>query len=136
MLARPRSLPQSGGIEVPPQRVQRQRAKGWRMPPNTVYVGRPTQWGNPFVVGEYVPPNTFWKHGNYFLVEDAAMAVDLFRHWLNKSAPEGCTTWNPGTLIINQRMPELRGKSLACWCQLNQPCHADVLLELACDAMG
>jgi len=26
---------------------------------------------------------------------------------------------------------ELRGKNLACWCALDQPCHADVLLELA-----
>lgn len=26
---------------------------------------------------------------------------------------------------------ELRGKNLACWCKLNQPCHADVLLEIA-----
>ena len=26
---------------------------------------------------------------------------------------------------------ELRGKNLACWCPLDQPCHADVLLELA-----
>jgi hypothetical protein len=25
----------------------------------------------------------------------------------------------------------LRGKDLACWCPLNQPCHADVLLRLA-----
>jgi len=25
----------------------------------------------------------------------------------------------------------LRGKNLACWCALDQPCHADVLLELA-----
>ncbi len=32
-----------------PQRIQRQRIAGWRMPDNTVYVGRPTQWGNPFV---------------------------------------------------------------------------------------
>jgi len=29
-----------------PKRVQRKRVKGWRMPPNTVYVGRPTKWGN------------------------------------------------------------------------------------------
>ncbi len=27
----------------------------------------------------------------------------------------------------------LRGKNLACWCKLDQPCHADVLLELAND---
>lgn len=26
---------------------------------------------------------------------------------------------------------ELRGKDLACWCPLDQPCHADVLLRLA-----
>jgi hypothetical protein len=26
---------------------------------------------------------------------------------------------------------ELRGKNLACWCPLDQPCHADVLLRLA-----
>lgn len=25
----------------------------------------------------------------------------------------------------------LRGKNLACWCALDAPCHADVLLELA-----
>jgi len=31
-----------------PRRIQRKRTKGWRMPPNTVYVGRPTVWGNPF----------------------------------------------------------------------------------------
>lgn len=31
-----------------PERIQRQRTKGWRMPDNTVYVGRPTRWGNPF----------------------------------------------------------------------------------------
>jgi hypothetical protein len=28
-------------------------------------------------------------------------------------------------------LSELRGKDLACWCPLDQPCHADVLLELA-----
>lgn len=31
-----------------PRRIQRLRAKGWRMPPSAVYVGRPTRWGNPF----------------------------------------------------------------------------------------
>lgn len=33
-----------------PERVQRKRTKGWKMPPDTVYVGRPTKWGNPFVL--------------------------------------------------------------------------------------
>ncbi len=30
-----------------PNRIQRSRAKGWRMPPNTIYVGRGSKWGNP-----------------------------------------------------------------------------------------
>ena len=34
------------------KRIQRKRVKGWKMPENTVYVGRPTKWGNPFRVEE------------------------------------------------------------------------------------
>lgn len=34
-----------------PKRIQRKRTKGWRMPPNTVYVGSPTDWGNLWRVG-------------------------------------------------------------------------------------
>ena len=33
---------------LPAVRIQRKRTKGWRMPPNTVYVGRGSRWGNPF----------------------------------------------------------------------------------------
>jgi hypothetical protein len=33
-----------------PIRIQRKRSKGWRMPPNTIYVGRGSKWGNPFTV--------------------------------------------------------------------------------------
>jgi Domain of unknown function (DUF4326) len=36
-----------------PKRIQRKRTKGWKMPPNTVYVGRPTRLGNPF--DDYLP---------------------------------------------------------------------------------
>lgn len=38
-----------------PKRIQRKRTKGWKMPEGTVYVGRPTQWGNPFAVGSPHP---------------------------------------------------------------------------------
>lgn len=89
-----------------PKRVRMRRTKGWRMPPNTVYVGRPTQWGNPFRVTA--------EHG-------ADEAVWLFRFYV------GCRLTN-GT---GYPLAELRGKDLACWCRLDQPCHADVLLELA-----
>jgi hypothetical protein len=88
-----------------PKRIQLSRRKGWRMPPNTVSVARPGKWGNPFRVGKDAA--------------NAAQAVALFRDWA--IAPYGSVP-DP---------TELRGKNLACWCPLDQPCHADVLLELA-----
>ena len=33
-----------------PLRIQRKRTKGWKMPGGAVYAGRPTKWGNPFVI--------------------------------------------------------------------------------------
>lgn len=30
-----------------PERIQRQRKKGWRMPAGAVYCGRGSKWGNP-----------------------------------------------------------------------------------------
>ncbi len=86
-----------------PERIQRKRTKGWRMPPNTVYVGRPTKWGNPFFVAPDMP---------------AHLAVENFRNMLNRHD-------------VAEIRATLRGKNLACWCALDQPCHADVLLELA-----
>ncbi len=92
-----------------PRRIQRKRTKGWRMPENTVYVGRPSVWGNPFKVGHC------FEHGLYCgLVFDNDHAYRLFKRFLP------C----PSTR-------ELRGKNLACWCPLDQPCHADILLEMA-----
>ena len=91
-----------------PERIQRKRTKGWRMPPNTVYVGRPTKWGNPFKV-----------YGDL----DWQGAVDSFRMNLE----EGLET---GTIGLDF-LTGLRGKNLACFCSLDHPCHADVLLELA-----
>lgn len=32
---------------------------------------------------------------------------------------------------IETIVAELKGKDLACWCRLDQKCHADILLELA-----
>lgn len=97
------------------ERIQRKRTKGWKMPPNTVYVGRPTKWGNPYRVGQAVGPNAEPM--------SAEEAVACYRRWImaNQASWE---RWRIPTV-------ELRGKNLACWCRLAQPCHADVLLELA-----
>jgi len=73
------------------------------MPPNTVYVGRPTKWGNPFLGGSRVK-----------------MTADFYR-WVNMQIYMG----------KYHDLEELRGKDLACWCPERELCHADVLLELA-----
>jgi hypothetical protein len=86
-----------------PRRIQLSRKKGFKLPPNTVVVSRPSKWGNPFKVDE------FGRDG----------AIKQFRYLVEK--------YN----LKPQIKAELRGKNLACWCPLNQPCHADVLLELA-----
>lgn len=102
-----------------PKRIQRKRTKGWRMPPNTVYVGRPTKWGNPFVVG---------KAGGAFTakVQNQRHAWQLYRSIAIDNEK-----------LIAAAQEELRGKNLACFCPLpSRPyepdcCHAAVLLELA-----
>jgi hypothetical protein len=100
-----------------PARIQRKRTKGWRMPENTVYVGRGSRWGNPFPVTRYYRP------GQNTLREAAAEAVEKFRYYIgHPNSPHG---FEPADIEA------LRGKNLACWCPLDQPCHADVLLELA-----
>lgn len=101
-----------GKEEHKPKRIQRKRTKGWRMPPGAVYVGRPTKWRNMYRVGNGV--------GCFVTAQGA---VDAFRRALeaNQQSAE------------RFRLPisQLRGKDLACWCPLDQPCHADVLLEIA-----
>lgn len=97
-----------------PKRIQRRRTRGWKMPPNTVYVGRPTKWGNPFIADR--PYETVAAGTS--VVADAAHAVRLFRP----------CAW----ARVEEIQRELRGKNLACWCAVDERhCHADVLLELA-----
>lgn len=103
-----------GGGASHPKRIQRKRTKGWRMPPNAVYVGRPTKWGNPYKPEDCDNP----------LALASGMpdlwAVEKFRqHAWRKMTEE------PGWI------ESLRGKDLACWCPPWARCHAQVLLELA-----
>lgn len=98
------------------KRIQRQRTKGWRMPPNTVYVGRPTRWGNPWTVAALECQGASRPDGRPWDQDDV---VRWFRAYAARAArndPE----W----------LAPLRGKDLACWCALDEPCHADVLLHL------
>jgi hypothetical protein len=99
-------------------RVQLSRRKGWKMPENTVSVARPAKWGNPFVVG--CNPSQF-STALPLECTSVEQAVACYRYFAE--------TW---IAITQGRWIEpLRGKNLACWCPLDQPCHADVLLEIA-----
>ena len=110
-----------------PVRIQRKRAKGWRMPANAVYVGRPGRYGNPFHVGQEAPSH--------------AQCVRLFQRWLGGSLSDDeirirFAAPNAQWYIAMRAgrraaIASLRGRDLACWCRLDQPCHADVLLEFA-----
>lgn len=112
-----------------PKRIQRKRTTGWRMPEGTVCVTRPGDFGNPFIVREC-------REAGY-RGDDAALAhrcVEAFRTWL--TTPYWRGNWDgpeseKARATLLRRLPELRGKDLACWCALDQPCHADILLELA-----
>lgn len=105
------------------------------MPEGAIYVGRPTVWGNPF-----------WHTQKFHGLE---AALELYRNALQGVwSPSVTDKWN----VVNPMIPyeaqqewrkrlgqhplerlryELRGKDLACWCRLDQPCHADILIELA-----
>lgn len=113
-----------------PVRLQRKRTLGWRMPPNAIYVGRGTRWGNPFRVGNV---GCDGSHSDpmfceYYGVATRAEAVEKYRAWREAVAAEH---QKRASGFVDQWLHPLRGKDLACWCPLDQPCHADVLLELA-----
>ena len=104
-----------------PQRIQRRRIKGWRMPEGAIYVGRPSKWGNPFEIGLWYGasgPNGEWSRSVF--IADRSTAFVEYR----RAARLG----HPG---IPSDLSSLRGHDLACWCKPGDPCHADVLLELA-----
>lgn len=84
------------------------RDRPWRRDaPDAVIVARPSRWGNPFTVA---------AHGS------RAAAVAAYERWIAE-APEA-------RALLAAHGAEIAGRDLACWCPLDQPCHADVLLRL------
>ena len=115
-----------------PHRIQRKRTSGWKMPDNTVYVGRPGPWGNPYVPGDYLDKGPYAG----MTVRDNMHAVVLYREWAlaamrGAALPQDNGDRAPTCTEVTAAFDGIRGKNLACWCSLDQPCHADVLLELA-----
>jgi len=113
-----------------PRRIQRKRTKGWKMPPNSVYIGRPSIFGNPY-------PTAAWGAKE----ARTLYTLGLNGKWteLEKRAGHNCLTTLRAVVYfqkIRRNLHKLRGKNLACWCPLTRngkpvPCHGDVLLRAA-----
>ena len=91
-----------------PQRLQRSRRKGGRLPDDAVVVTRPTKWGNPHAL-EIGRAEAVARYREDLLAGRLAIRVDDVKR-------------------------ELRERDLACYCPLSEPCHADVLLAIANEA--
>ena len=79
--------------------------------PATVYVGRPTKWGNPF---SHLENSIAQWH-----CETREEAIAKHREWFLNHP-----------VLMAAAKAELRGKDLMCWCS-PKTCHADILLEVA-----
>ena len=87
-----------------PKRIKRAGFRA-KLPPNTKLVTRPTRWANPFRIG--------------IDARDHIEAQALFRRYLEREPA-----------LVARAKIELRDHNLACYCDLDQPCHADVWLEI------
>lgn len=117
-----------------PKRIQRKRIRGWKLPESTIYVGRPTKWGNPWSVGDgfvaSCEPACDPARNNGRVIGEADAMVSAFVETAQQAVALYEGAWL-ATLPLDDICAELAGKDLACWCPLDQPCHADLLLEIA-----
>lgn len=82
-----------------------------KIPPDAVYVGRPSKWGNPFKMNDPLLPAGLSRLGRRKAI------ISEYQQWLLKQSE------------LLKDLPELGGKDLVCWCS-PLPCHADILLKL------
>lgn len=132
-----------------PERIQRRRVAGWRMPEGAVYVGRPTKWGNPFgyrtrqglarvpaVDGspwEYegrisaagTRHDVFHANGtwtqHYVRYMTRAECVELYRRAVTEPDNRLHMWLAPriGGFTVEDVRRELAGADLACWCPID-----------------
>jgi uncharacterized protein DUF4326 len=143
-----------------PERIQLRRTVGWRKPEGAVVVSRPGRWGNPFAyrtrtalarvpaldgsAWEYEdrisadgmrhdyhhPGGRVTEHWVRYMTR--AECVELYRRALVTPTPQlYLLDRSRARLTVEDVRTQLAGRDLACWCRPDQPCHADVLLELA-----
>lgn len=129
-----------------PRRIQRKRTKGSRTPPGTIYAGRGSKLGNPFVIGQ---PSGVFDDGGPVLIPALTreQCVSLHATLANgiltpEMYPDGHRWLDAFSKRYGHPVEfarsELRGKSMSCWCAILRcseyvPCHVDVLLSIAND---
>lgn len=120
-----------------PERIQRKRTKGFKLPENTVCVTRGTKWGNPFIINGssiYLDVKHRRKHlwpGSYVNEGGNKEAVEMFESVLRLDYSHNPDINHWIQHFDSLDISELKGKNLACFCSLDKPCHADILLKLA-----
>ncbi len=130
-----------------PTRIQRKRTKGFKMPTDAVYVGRGSKWGNPFMLSGdmiyvdaghrrkilskwvcYGNQNPEYDGGGFEMKDVVKLFHDLL---MNLNSHEVEPEIKNRFRLMRDRIKDLQGKKLACWCKPESCCHADVLLNLA-----
>lgn len=110
-----------------PQRLTRSRKRGARLPEGTVYVGRPTLWGNPFTVGRF-------GHAKCVILHKAWLEGELGDLTLERMnfCPAEIEALHRKRVASLTRLHTLHGRNLACWCpQTSAWCHANTLIRMA-----
>jgi hypothetical protein len=109
---------------IAPARIQRRRTAGWKKPEGAVNCSRGpgSVWGNAWKEG-----STGWTvlPGGWIDRREHApltrqQAIDSYRNSKTHDIE-----------YLRQIREQLAGKTLMCWCRLDQPCHVDWLLEVA-----
>lgn len=120
-----------------PERIQRKRSKGWKMPAGAIYVGRGSKWGNPFavqtapagMVGAY--PQTPARYAVVDTRPDAPRGNYRLFVTFQEAAEYAVSQYRSHFYDMHLNIGELAGHDLACWCAPGNPCHADYLLARA-----
>jgi len=118
-----------------PIRLQRKRSKGFKLPPNTVCVNRGTRFGNPFRV-EYMHSGWWGVKTSIdgyvdILVNNCRPAYETKELAVLDAVKCHKIVIESSMLIRNDIVISLQGYNLACFCPLDSPCHADILLKIA-----
>lgn len=111
-------------------RLQRTRKKGFKLnkSPNNLenkYVGRPTQFDNPYKLNSFIKTylleNELGQEAPHSFCKSNKELIENYEWYLNNH--------EQGQRVLEKAKIELKNKNLVCWCNLKEPCHADILLK-------